>query len=102
AGDELVPVADLPNEQWLEQAVLHDALGEGGQLLIVEPLAGLVRVLIDAVDRHLGRGEGWSGRLRQHGVAEQGVEALAEARRGTGGHRSGPCPGVTRPNRGAS
>ena len=47
AGDELVAVDRLHDEDRLEDAVLGDAGREGGKLLGIEPLAGLERVRAD-------------------------------------------------------
>ena len=51
AGDELVAVDGLGDEDRLEDAVLRDAAGERGELLRVEALARLMRVRPDARDR---------------------------------------------------
>ena len=50
AGDELVAVADGPDEDRLEHAVLAERVGQGGDLGRVELAAGLERVGVDLVD----------------------------------------------------
>ena len=58
AGDELVAVADGPDEDRLEHPVLAERVGQGGDLGRVELPAGLERVRVDLVDgdvEQLGR-----------------------------------------------
>ena len=73
AGDEPVAVDRLGDEDRLQDAVLADALGEGGQLRLVEASPGLVRVRADAVDRDVG-GSGLAGAP----LRDQRREATAE------------------------
>ena len=50
AGDQLEPLADRPDEDRLEHAVLAERVGQRGDLVGVELPAGLERVRVDLVD----------------------------------------------------
>ena len=72
AGDQLIAIPDLPDEQRLQDAVVADALAQRRQVVVVERLAGLVRVLLDGFDGDLAPGRGRCGGrrlVRQHSAA---------------------------------
>ena len=73
AGDELVAVERLGDEDRLDDAVVADARREALELRDVEALARLVRVPADARDRDLAR-----GRDRGRALWDERGEAAAE------------------------
>jgi hypothetical protein len=87
-GDQLIPVAVGADDERLQHAVLANAGAEAREFVLVERLAGLMRVLADAVDRDPRR----VGRRGAVVAADQGVQPAAEA--GFGGHRQPPCWGT--------
>ena len=85
AGDELVAVDRLGDEDRLDHAVLADALGEAREGVVVHPQARLARVLADPRERDLDRAGG-----RRRTLRDEGGEAAAEALRAVAadGHAS--------------
>src|SRR5712691_11419101 len=75
AGDDLVAACSArAYEQRLDDALSAHRLGESGAGLAVEPLARLLRVRMDRVDRQLEQ----LGRVRFE-PADENLEAAAEA-----------------------
>jgi hypothetical protein len=70
---ELVAVDRLRHQDRLEDAVLSDACRQRGEALLVEPLARLMRVWLDAVRRDLERAGLTGAALR-----DQGCKAATE------------------------
>ena len=58
AGDQLESVAGRPDDHRLQDAVLADAGGQLGELVVVERFAGLVGVSLNPVDGDDGRRAG--------------------------------------------
>src|SRR5215470_9597950 len=83
AGDELELTVDVSAHERLEDAVLADAGAEGGELILVEVLSRLIRVLDDLPDRDLGRfaaaaAARCGNRLGRVAAAEQGIETSTQ------------------------
>ena len=75
AGDELILAVDAADDERLQDAVLADAGGQRRELIVVEMLARLIRVLDDLPDRDLARVD---RRRRRVGASEKRIETSTQ------------------------
>jgi hypothetical protein len=78
-GDELIAIADRPDEQRLQHAVLADAVDQFVERGLLEVLSGLKRVAFDQLDVDFGMVVvAGSGAVAVGATADEGVEAAAQ------------------------